>query len=225
MSFYRGPKTVTNGLVLALDAADRNSYPRSGTTWRDVSGNSTNGTLTNGPLYSDSDNGIISFDGTNDYCDLGNSLATLTNLSIEVFIKFSTQSSNYNGIVSKTLDNTDGWEIRTTTYTSTTTNVEFRYKGDAAGSGGTTLNNSTWYQIVATGASGNQSLYINGIYNRNGTAATTPTANSNSLVLGKLAYAGLYANMTLGSVKIYDRALTAAEIAQNFNALRGRFGI
>lgn len=223
MSFYRGPKTVTNGLVLALDAADKNSYPGSGTAWNDVSGASINGTLTNGPVFSD--NGTISFDGTNDYCNLGNSLSTLTNLSIEVFVKFGTQSSSYNGIVSKTLDNTDGWELRTESYTSTTTTVQFRYKGDTALSGPATLNNGTWYHLAGMGASGIQYIYVNGILVNGGSIVTTPSANSNSLVIGKLAYAGLYANMTVGYVRIYNRVLSTLEIQQNFNAFRGRFGI
>ena len=73
---YYGPKTVTNGLVLAVDAADKNSYRGSGTTWTDLSGNNYNGTLTNGPTFNGGNMGSIVFDGTDDY-----SLTTFSNSS------------------------------------------------------------------------------------------------------------------------------------------------
>ena len=64
--FY-GPKIITNGLVLYLDAANRNSYPGSGTTCTDLSGNNNNFTLVNGPTFSSGNMGNIVFDGTDDY--------------------------------------------------------------------------------------------------------------------------------------------------------------
>jgi len=67
MSVRGGPDIVENGLVLYLDAANRRSYPGSGTTWFDLSGNGNNGTLTNGPTFDSANGGSISFDGVNDY--------------------------------------------------------------------------------------------------------------------------------------------------------------
>jgi hypothetical protein len=64
---YAFGKIVTNGLVLALDAADKNSYPGSGTTWRDMSGNNSNSTLTNSPTFNSANGGSIVFDGVDDY--------------------------------------------------------------------------------------------------------------------------------------------------------------
>ena len=64
MAFSRGPSIVTNGLVLALDAANHKSYPGSGTTWFDLSGNSHDGTLTGGPTFNSDNGGSIVFDGT-----------------------------------------------------------------------------------------------------------------------------------------------------------------
>jgi hypothetical protein len=66
MGLSHSPSIATNGLVLCLDAANRKSYPGSGTTWTDLSGNGNNGTLTNGPTYSSANGGSLSFDGTND---------------------------------------------------------------------------------------------------------------------------------------------------------------
>jgi len=225
MAIFRGPKIVTNGVVFAVDAADKNSYVGSGTSWKDLSGNTYNGTLTNGPTFSNTNRGVIVFDGTDDYVTFGNVLASLTNLSLECFVKFGTQSSNYNGIISKTLDNTNGWEIRTVVYTSTTTTAQFRYVGDTAATGGVTLTNGVWWHLLATGASGSQILYVNGVNSISNTVGSTPSSNSNSLVIGKLAYAGLYANMSMGYARIYNRVLTATEVLQNYNATKSRFGL
>jgi len=68
---YYGPKIVTSGLVLCLDAANKRSYPGTGTTWTDLSGNSNNGTLINGPTFNAGNQGGIVFDGTNDYISIG----------------------------------------------------------------------------------------------------------------------------------------------------------
>ena len=225
MAGFSGPNIVENGLVLALDAADKNSYKGSGTNWKDLSGNSYNGTLTNGPTFSNTNGGVINFDGTDDYVDCGNVLASLTNLTLECFVKFGTQSTSYNGIISKTLSNANGYEIRTAGYTSTTTTAQFRYVGDNGSPDFGALTNGIWYHLTATGILGSQLVYINGSIYNSGTYAGTPSANSNSLVIGKLAYAGLYANMSMGYARIYNRALTATEVLQNYNATKTRFGL
>ena len=71
MAFNRGPKIVTNGLVLALDAASKNSYPGTGTVWTDLSGNNNNGTLVNGPTFNSSNGSSIEFNATSQYVNLG----------------------------------------------------------------------------------------------------------------------------------------------------------
>ena len=226
MSGIIGNNIVRNGLVLNLDAADRKSYPGSGTIWYDRSGNKNNGTLTNNPTFSNTNGGVISFNGTNQYIDCGNVLANLTNLSLECFVKFGTQSASYGGVISKTLSNADGWEIRVGAYTSTTTDLQFRYVGDYAAIGfNSSFNNGTWYHIVTTGTNGSQKAYVNGHPFVSGTTALSPSANSNSLLIGKLAYSGLYVNMTMAYARIYNRALSASEVTQNFNATRKRFNI
>ena len=67
MGLSHSPSLVMNGLVLCLDAGNSKSYPGTGTTWTDLSGNGNNGTLTNGPTYSSANGGSLVFDGTNDY--------------------------------------------------------------------------------------------------------------------------------------------------------------
>jgi hypothetical protein len=67
MALSHSPSIVTDGLVLCLDAGNPKSYPGSGTTWTDLSGNGNNGTLVNGVGYSGDNLGSLSFDGVNDY--------------------------------------------------------------------------------------------------------------------------------------------------------------
>jgi hypothetical protein len=218
-----GPRVITNGLVLALDAADLGSYPGSGTVWSDLSGNTNNGTLTNGPTFDANNGGSVVFDGVNDYVNCGNILDSLTDLSLECFVKFGAQSANYGGIISKTLSNADGWELRVGNSSLTTTTIQFRYVGDSSYLTFNTSTNGVWYHLVATGKLNSQKIYINGSLYDSRTDALTPSANINSLVIGKLAYAGIYVNMSLAYARIYNKALTATEVLQNYNALKPRF--
>jgi hypothetical protein len=70
MAYFHSPRIVTDGLVLALDAANTKSYPGSGTTWSDLSGNSNNGELVNGITYDDTNLGSLVFDGVDDYVQI-----------------------------------------------------------------------------------------------------------------------------------------------------------
>lgn len=172
-----------------------------------------------------SNTGSFSFNGANNFINLGNTLADLTALTLDCWVYFNQQSSNYAGIISKTLDNTDGYELRTATYTLTTTNIQFRYKGDNAGTAVISCDNGKWLNIVATGANGSQILYINGVQVATAATQLTPSPNSNDLVIGKLSYSTLYMAGSIPVVKIYNRAISAEEVEQNFNATRGRFGV
>lgn len=209
--------------VTASDFTSRTNT--NGNTWADLSSSVTNGTLINYPTFNSSNSGYLSFNGTNHYADMGNILASLTSLSLEAVVYFTTQSTNYNGIISKTSGNTDGYELRTTTYSSTTTNIEFRYKGDNASSGGFTCNNSTWYHIVGTGDLGRQRLYVNNSLVASNTVSTTPGVTANNLVIGKLGYAGLYMAGRIAIAKVYNKELSSTEVAQNFESIKGRYGI
>jgi len=115
--------------------------------------------------------------------------------------------------------------MRMGTYTSTTTGVQFRYVGDNVSLSFGQLTNELWYHLVAIGSSGSQKIYTNASLTTSSTSTSTPSSNTNSLVLGKLAYASLYADMDLASVRIYNRALSASEVSQNYNAHKSRFGL
>ena len=80
---------VTSGLVLCLDAANPRSYPGSGTSWLDISGNDKYGTLNNGPTFSSDNAGVINFDGTNDSCatQISSQMINTQNGSIATWVK------------------------------------------------------------------------------------------------------------------------------------------
>ncbi len=223
-NYYQAP-IVTDGLVLAMDAGNLISFESGSTTAYSMVGAVT-GALTNGVGYSTQNSGTWTFDGADDWINFGNSLDSLVNLSLECWINPGSQTTSFTGLISKTLNNSDGWEIRTGFNSSSTqTFVQFRYKGDQAPTGVVTLNNNQWYHLIATGESGSQKLYVNGVVSASNTSSNTPTPNSNNLSIGKLAYSGLYFNGKIPIARIYNRVLTQEEVSQNFNAQRSRFAI
>ena len=107
MATKYSPKIITNGLVLSLDAANNKSYPRSGTTWTDLSGNNNTGTLTNGPTFNAGNQGSIVFDGVDDYISGGGSIIPVGtgDYYIESWINRTTVPSNISVTIVCGLDN------------------------------------------------------------------------------------------------------------------------
>jgi hypothetical protein len=103
MAFIHSPKIVTSGLVLCLDAANKLSYPGTGTSWYDLSGNANTGTLTNGPTFSVANMGSIVFDGVDDYVNIPNnsSFNVTDNISVEMWVRIETTQSNNLGFLIK----------------------------------------------------------------------------------------------------------------------------
>jgi hypothetical protein len=101
MATIGGSNIVTSGLILSLDAANSRSYPGSGTTWSDLSGNGNTGTLTNGPTFS---NNSLVFDGTNDYSTTPDSTSLRpASFSIDTWFR-PTSFGTYNNIVAKAVN-------------------------------------------------------------------------------------------------------------------------
>jgi hypothetical protein len=218
---------ITRGLTFYLEAGDPGSYPQTGTTWFDVSGNNHIGTLTNGPTFSSNNGGTIVFDGTNDFVDLTNASTPLSNLSYETILKIdSIPASN---VFRSIWQKSDNWNESTgislqMIYGSLT----FSYGSPWGGSVSYALSNLTvgnWYHIVGTSSSvssGTSRMYINGSLVATGANEATPTTTSN-LTLG-LGNGGNF----LGNISVfrtYNRQLADAEVVQNYNAQRGRFGV
>jgi len=228
MSSKGGPDINENGLVLFLDAANRLSYPGSGTAWSDLSGNSNTGTLTNGPTFSAGNMGSILFDGTNDYVDMGSSTyCNLINISVSVWVRVTSASgyflsryfntTSYNGFlmyydVASTKFGVGGRESSATYLNSATTNTY-------------PLNN--WYNVTWTKSANIWSLYVNGSLDVSSSIGNGTTPFSNNIMwLGGLYQPPdvYYYSSNISNVQIYNRVLTAAEVLQNYNATKSRFG-
>ena len=238
MGTHGGPDIVTDGLIFSADAANKKSYPGSGTTITDIGGRENTGTLTNGPTFASEDGGSIAFDDTNDYITFGNT-STLNfewnePHSIEVWLKRSNSggsyivgknesSGNYRGTeFTFTGANAVGYVIRNTNATNK------RLNSKTSG----TYNDGLWHQFVVTyDGSGNASgigIYIDTvsdvsiINSGNITGGTTSTANA---VIGARNGVANYFGGNIASVKYYNKVLTFSEITQNYNATKGRFGL
>jgi len=242
MAIHRGPKIITNGLVLCLDAASTKSYPGSGTTWFDRSGNRNNGTLTNGPSFSSANGGSIVFDGTNDYVSGTVNLSSYSQITVEIWLKPNNaiesiafeHSNNWNS-------NTSGLGLATNSsgFASVSTLCHTNHTNGATGARnyeftcGTT-NYSCHVNIFSnivdstgrlTYVNGNLLPFSAGIWSTS-TATTVGSAFRNdTMYLASRGGGSLFNNSSIAIFKIYNRKLTAAEVLQNFNAQRGRFGI
>jgi len=122
MAIHRGPKIITNGLILCLDAASTKSYPGSGTTWFDRSGNGNNGVLTNGPTFSSTNGGSIVFDGTNDYVQVAGSVTISTGTFI-AWVKRNGNQGPFDGILYSRSTNVTGMNLQSSNQLAYTWNA------------------------------------------------------------------------------------------------------
>lgn len=226
MSFSNGPTVVTSGLVLSLDAADRNSYPGSGTTWIDLSGNTYNGTLTNGPTFSTANQGSVVFDGVDDYVSLNTTIPQIIGSSAVTYTAwvkwnstglFGTIMGNEalsvsNGLGIRRRSNDTYWMspgigINPILITSVPLSVS-----------------SNWHMVtsVLTGTLAIQ--YLNGSQANQTNYTGSITTNSN-FRLSALITTSDFFNGNIASAAVYNRALSASEILQNYNATKSRFNL
>jgi hypothetical protein len=235
MGVSGGPNIIRDSsLVLELDAADRNSYPGSGTTWNDMSGNGNNGTLVNGPAFTSSNGGVISFDGINDYAIINNSSTLkMGGLSYtgEVWISITGSSTTERMIYEyNTWSNSGTYQL--TTLTSTTISTTFP-EAYAVGAQAATytyspLSSNIWVHISNQFDTTNNALrlYVNGTLTTQITGVTQEIGNiTSNLYIMSRAGTSLFVPAKLGLLRIYNKALSASEILQNYNATKTRFGL
>ena len=249
MAFNYSPKIVTDGLVLYLDAANTKSYVSGSTTWTDISRSGLNGTLINGPTFSSANGGSIVFDGVDDYVQsLNVPHSALLSNTIEVAFKVNSYSgtgkfaiAGYNlNALRNFSDSSTGMiyvesnnKIKSSVITTTQV-----YRGVTSV---TNISLQTYYvaTLVRDMINGVLLLYINGVLESQNTFdvssyALWPPASpiyvgSNNFII---AYydsnnwgTGPYFNGSISNVKLYNRVLSQAEITQNFNATKTRFGL
>jgi len=237
MSLAHSPRIITDGLVLCLDAGNTKSYPGSGTTWTDLSGNGNNGTLTNmdGTNLNSANGGSFTFDGTNERVsvDISSFFTSFSQqITMEAWVYIPTSATWSNGYYGNIF--TRGYYDGSHGLWRTTNNNQVAFYCRqavtfAAVQSLATITRDTWYQLVGVWTGSGTQLYINGQLVNSDSGSLGDTENNVPFEIGlNTAAGGSSGNFFTGNQaahKIYNRALTALEIQQNYNALRGRFGI
>ena len=229
MATYGGSNFVTNGLVLALDAANPRSYVSGSGTWFDMSGNNYSGSLLNGPGYSTAYNGVLTFDGADDYCNSTNFALQMgnTDYTIEFVLKVN-QTSTAPGIMNWGSSgpfnlNGKGMQIRFQTnlfeYTiadgfSTGIRLQYTFSNVADG---------TYKHYIITQIKQDlATLYLNGI-NVSTKSYAGEVAYTDTYNLWIARGNDGYINGNIPYVRIYNRALSSDEVLQNYNLAKLRF--
>jgi hypothetical protein len=214
---------VRDGLVLNLDAAKRDSYPGSGTVWRDIADGVITGSLINGPTFDTSNFGSIIFDGVDDWVQIPTYTFGNGNWTVNVWVNSNT-TTNYNILSNSSggpVSNAFGFQDAKISY--------LNYDGDWQDRlGNTTLSTSNWYMLTwvnyagASAVEGTIQMFVNGI--SDSSIFNSYTTNGGPCdVIGRNWFS--YYNGKIGSLQFYTKSLTSSEILQNYNAQKGRFGV
>ena len=236
---FGSPPIVTNGLVLNLDAANTKSYPRSGTTWNDLSGNNYSGSLVNGPTFNPANGGSIVFDGTNDYV---NSPLVISSrpFSLSCWVIFNSTAGWQTFIGQDTSQSTQPGSIylqKTNDITSITPRVNNTFGISMLNTSNAQIDcydttffasSSIWYNIVTSVSLSEINLYRNGILVKTVSNSDTLAAPTGSVKIGAGIYNRTitdYVKGNISNVQLYNRALSPSEIQQNYNAVKSRFNL
>jgi len=228
MGLGHSPSIVTSGLLLCLDAGNTKSYPGSGSSWTDLSGNGRTATIYNSPTYNSTNGGTLDLNSSNQYADIA-SFANY-NFGSAITIGFwhynsSTNIGKYRGVVCNTYASGTGFDFRYGSEDSGTRLYAIINTTVSSYSLTTTSNADTWGYYSFTYNGTTLSLYKNGALTGSTSASGSLSSVNDSVDIGRNANSAEYLNGRLANVHIYSSALSAAEVLQNFNALRGRFGL
>jgi len=217
---------VTTGLVLSLDAGNPASYPGSGTTWTDTV-SSIAFTLNNGPAYSSNNGGYLEFvPGGDQWASSSTSLASLGTWTVEAWHYFTGVTSGSNPcLVTETYV---GGDINYTLgYPNGAPNFQagFWNGGWQTTPTGYTPAANAWYQIAGTYDGTTIKLYVNNALINQTAYTYTPASSGAGIRLMNRWDSADYWGGRLSIVRIYDDALTAEQVTQNYNADRSRFGL
>jgi hypothetical protein len=228
MATYYSPRIVTDGLILCLDAGNSKSYSGSGSTWTDLTENSGNGTNSN-MTYNSGNGGYFVFNNSSSVSTISNysALNPTTGLTIESWVNFDGNSDDF--IFEKGDVNTQY------SLFSHSTDIVFRtfHSGDG---GYHTQNpeksavgvvNGQWVHIVGSWNGSIKSIYVNGILKNSIAKAGNLVTTSPGASVGRFGgtTTGYYFGGKIAKVAIYNIGLSASQIAQNYNALKGRYGL
>ena len=225
MAFHHSPRIVSDGVVFAIDAANPRSYPGSGLVLTDIIGDA-NATITNGTIVSGPGGNIINLDGSGDYVS-----ATLpsgfTKFTISLWYKFNVLPSTYtylaqlgplSGGAGKCLAiaiwQNSGGDAR---------KIYFHFGGSYEVQD-YTVADTNWHNIVATVNVNSYKLYVDGELKDTASYTTSMTGTAGAFHLGQyIDGTTYYPNAQYSSVNVFNRALSANEVLQNYNGLKERF--
>jgi len=220
MGLDHSPLIVTSGLLLYLDAANSRCYSGSGNTAYDLSGSGNTSALVNGPTYNSSNLGSFVLDGTNDYINV-NSQANILPYTAYTKIAYFyvTSFATANNIIS------GGFSGQHAFWLQVSNRLYAGHNGAwTTVTGNTTLSLNTWYfGAVTYSNSTGWKLYLNG--REDGTSADTTTFTGNQEIVIGAYGSGNYYSGRISYVQVYNRALSATEILQNYNATKKRYGL
>jgi hypothetical protein len=216
-NYYQAP-IVTDGLVLALDAGNLVSYSGTGTTWKDLTTNGFNGTLTNGSTFNSANGGSIDFDGTDDWCPVnGISLSNTTYTKIAWF----NPDTATNNIISGGSDGEHAfWMAGTNNSLHAGHNGAWSTVSYSPG----LMTGQWWCGAVTFNTTTGWKLYLNGQL-VDTDPSTTTFAGGNVVRIAAFQVGGNLFNGKIATAHIYNRVLSDDEIAQNYNATKSRFGL
>ena len=225
MALSHSPRIITNGLVLCLDAANRKSYPTTGTTWTDLSGGVNNGTIS-GATYNSANGGSFSFNGSNNVVNSSTSIidrADGQEITVSCWIKPSRTSGQYSVFCT---NRSNDASIYNWIFYQHTNDGAIAFHGDNQNKSSYVPTINVWINVTNTvTASGASTLYVNGVSTYTVTGYTYGNGTPSRLGIGADPGGQEPFQGNISQVSIYNRALSAAEIKQNFNSLRGRYGI
>lgn len=215
MALNHGISITQNGLVLCLDAVNPKSYPGSGTTWFDLSTARNDITLVNSPTYATT---YFTFDGTNEQGNLTTAINAEPNF-LSAFAWIYRNDSTTVDVIFGTTSKYASLELSIDGRLSLVTQTGGTFQIQSASS---TILNSNWYHVGVTRGATDR-LYINGVEVVSGTVAQGRTFGTINRI-GQTNNSN-YFNGRMSNIVVYNREISANEVQQNFNALRGRYGI
>jgi len=211
--YFQEENIVTNGLVLHLDATNSSSYAGTGTSWFDISGNNYHFNLQNGPVFTGTNGGVFTFDGTND--NANRSYTWPIDFTFDIFCK----PISSNGAFDRIIGTGDVFEF------AIGNDSVIRHYGNG-GTGwvntGSTISFNTFVHLCGVKSGNNFYVYKNSTLIHSGTLLI---GSLSTLYLSSRANGSELVRSSISAFKLYNRALTSSEVTQNYNAIKGRFGL
>ncbi len=229
MATNYNPGITVSNLLFCFDIGNPRSYPASGSSLTDIGISGNNGLLYNSPAYNSSNGGFLTLNGTNNYIDFG-SASNLKNTTCSFEAWFNPNAVTGYGDGAVLLNITDGtnWRNGAGLYVYNSSLFGGVANGTTNYSAGYAISTNNWIQAVMTfsASSGNLKIYTNGTL-RNTTTGASCVFHANNKLWSGWGGPGYtsYLNAKISCGRVYSTELTADQVFQNFNAMRGRFGL